>query len=703
MTRWLSWLAVVPLAALAVFSGEVVPRSYLVLSLIAALLGLWRWRVPAARASAALTLAALCALAWRLLQDDFSTHYVWLTSAPEIPWYLKLANLWGGDQGTLLLLGTIGFALAISLCRRPGWGGPGALLTGAAFAAAALVWDPFRATPPEALAETASRAMNAHLTRIWMVFHPPQVFLAFLLFLAPAGAALQALVRGDGDWPALARSYSRWGWFLLSLGTALGMWWAYEDFTYGTLWHWDPVQTGIFVTWCFATAQLHTLRRYRPGGAFALTSPLLGLLTAIAGLATMVITRSPHLASSHRYLGESSLMVFVVLAGLLAVATLVAVGVHLARRPRPRNGVEARLWFAIALFSFAGLIAAGHLTQAYIANATALPRSDDLKPFFETLRRFANAQELVELRAAFAQWDVDGFGLNRWLAPVGCALALIGGHYLLPLRGWRRWLISGAVAVLGLWLALEGQVFGRFYQGLGLTSGKTLALFGWLDFMTVAGLYMAVAALTGWLAALRRRTPARAQLGYEIPVAVIHTGAMVALLAGLSATVLDSYAQRMVSYPDDFGRPLAFPDGYELTVSLEQQGTARDGAFTAIAEVGWSLSDGDRLLVADQGHTVYQDSRPPADGSLGPVRMMCEIIDYRYARYVSESHQMIHPLISRGLTKDVQIWFPALPLEPDAGSQAPLVMKVYPLLSWVWIGLTLILLGHLMVLVTMRR
>lgn len=332
------------------------------------------------------------------------------------------------------------------------------------------------------------------------------------------------------------------------------MWWAYEDFTYGTLWHWDPVQTGIFVTWCFATAQLHTLRRYRPGGAFALVGPLLGLLTAIAGLATMAITRSPALASSHRYLGESSLVVFVVLAGLIATATLVALALFLRRRPRGGKGVEARLWFVIWLFTLAGLIAAGDLVQAYGASALQVARPDDLRPFFETLTRFANAQELDQLRRAFAQWDVDNFSLNRWLAPLGCALALVGGHFLLPLLGWRRWLVSTGAAGLGLWVALDFQVFGRFYQGLGLTSGKTLALFGWLDFLTVAALYMALAALAGWLAALGRRIRPSALLGYEIPVAVVHAGAMVALVAALAATVLDSYAQRMVSYPDDFGR-----------------------------------------------------------------------------------------------------------------------------------------------------
>ncbi len=105
----------------------------------------------------------------------------------------------------------------------------------------------------------------------------------------------------------MSSSSRRLGWLILSLGLASGMRWAYEDFTFGQIWHGDPVQTSVFMVWALATAHLHALRRYRPDGSFALTHPLLGLMTGGAALLSMAVTRSPVLASSHRYVGETSL------------------------------------------------------------------------------------------------------------------------------------------------------------------------------------------------------------------------------------------------------------------------------------------------------------------------------------------------------------------------------------------------------------
>src|SRR5690606_31170275 len=112
------------------------------------------------------------------------------------------------------------------------------------------------------------------------------------------------------------------------------------------------------------------------------------------------------------------------------------------------------------------------------------------------------------------------------------------------------------------------------------------------------------------------------------------------------------------------GQPIALPDGYEVTVWFEGGGAAADGArgegFRSVGKVGWQLVDDGRVLEAGEGHTVYRDDRPPASGEKGPVRLMCEILDYRYARYVSGDSETIHPLIHRGLWPDVQVSPPPL-------------------------------------------
>ncbi|MGI9412253.1 MAG: hypothetical protein ACR2PM_01190, partial [Hyphomicrobiales bacterium] len=144
-------------------------RGLLVLALACAVAGLCaeRWRRVGCRASLVLAGAGLACLAWHLAVDHFGYRYVWLLSAPELPLHLKLANVWGGDEGTLLLLAVMALGFADRLSRRPGWAGPGALAIACAFLVGALIWDPFAATPPELLAEAPSRGMNAHLMSVW--------------------------------------------------------------------------------------------------------------------------------------------------------------------------------------------------------------------------------------------------------------------------------------------------------------------------------------------------------------------------------------------------------------------------------------------------------------------------------------------------------------------------------------------------------
>ena len=130
--------------------------------------------------------------------------------------------------------------------------------------------------------------------------------------------------------------------------------------------------------------------------------------------------------------------------------------------------------------------------------------------------------------------------------------------------------------------------------------------------------------------------------------------------------------------------------------------TAGPGASARSAGSPGSSSVQGEIIEAAGGHAVYRDERPPLAGDYGAVRLMCEILDYRYARYASDSDQMIHPFIHRGAWRDVQVWLPAVEYEQANGRRSrrraarapcPLVLKVYPLMSWLWVGLALMLAG----------
>jgi len=708
------WAAITGMLVLvAQTSGATVERGLVALSLALALVAMFPHynRRLAGALGLALLSAATLSLALRFLYDDFAYHYVWLLSAPALAPYLKVANIWAGDEGTLLLLGLLAMACGLRLSRYRGLAGPGAYLLGAMFIAGALIWDPFRQTPPDLLAETPYRGMNAHLTRFWMAVHPPIVFVSYLLILAPWGAMVEALMLGRGDWKAIATIWSRMAWFMLSAGIAFGMWWAYEDFTYGTLWHWDPVQTGIFVSWSFLTAQLHAQRRYQINGSFAVIHPLLGLLGAASIVLAMAVTRHPALVSSHRYVGETSLPLLLVIMGFLVSVTLLAWLWRLVRlRPVPQSKNERRalIWISIILFMLCGIVALFHIGQAFYAAQMGLPRPDDLKPFFESLSRFTGSAEIQALRAAFAQWDVDNFAMNRWLAPLVAIIALVGGHYFLPFKRRSRWLITSGTVAFGAAVALWIHPIKALFTGTGLTSGKTVAIFPWLDFLAVSLTYL-IASAGYWAFVSGRRHRGSQRWTYYAPLGLVHVGIMVALAAGLSATVFDSYFQKIVDLPEALGERIAFPGGYSLRIDTVDATSRNDGAarrmvdatpFRSIASVEWSLRRGDRIVEQKAGHSVYRDDRPAYRAEKGSFRTMCEMVDYRFARYVSDKTQMIHPLISRGLWRDVQIWVPAVsirkigdrPANSTRGDVA-VVLKIFPLISWVWIGLTASLLG----------
>ncbi len=719
-TRWLGrwWLLAPPLAAVAGLLGPLAERGLVGLALALALASVAMRRYELAGSVAGLLVAANLCLALHLLADDFGYHYVWLYSAPELPVWLKLANLWGGDEGTLLFLAGLLAIAATRLPGRPSFASAGALIGAAWFAGGALIWDPFAPTPAADLARLPSQGMNAHLLSPWMALHPPLVFGAYVLFLAPVGGALQALTGGpDASWARDAQRWLRTGWLILSAGLAAGMWWAYEDFTFGQFWHWDPVQTSVFMVWCLAGAELHGLPRYRAQGRFVRSVPLLVGATATACLISMAITRSAVLASSHRYIGAGSQVLMLASAGLLVVATVAALVLGWRRQgpatPPPAGEPTVLLSIAMLALTAAAAVAAGCLTQALLGAWLGWPRPASLKPFFETLTHWSRAGELQALRAAFAQWDIDRYAANAWLAPVASLLALAGGHYFLPLASRpARWSVTAGVTGLAIAAAIWLQPLRHLFTGTGLTSSSTVAIFPKLDLLAVAALYLLISVVL-WSTGAARRSVAEGRFWrYGLPLALIHGGLMLALFGGSAATILNSYAQKMITWPDDFGQPIRLADGFTVDVRLEDERLGADGArgggFRSIARVGWQLSQDGRIIEREEGHSVYRDDRPPASGDRGPVRLMCEILDYRYARYTGGATQMIHPFIHRGLLRDVQVWLPAIDYAAGlaAGGASPttinreittvpVVLKVYPLIGLLWIGLALTLLGAL--------
>ncbi|MDH1012894.1 cytochrome c biogenesis protein CcsA [Pseudomonas nicosulfuronedens] len=655
------------------------------------------WRALAWPVAVGALCGACLALALHLVADHFQLRYAWLYSSAALPAYLKFSNLWGGDEGTVLLLGTFCMAIALRSAGLPGWAGRGMALIAAWYVATAAWLGPFSATPAEWLAAQPSQGMNAHLQTFWMSLHAPLILCAYAWVLAPAGAALEALGRGGHAYGWVMPRYSRWAWLILSAGIGVGMAWAMEDFTYGQLWHWDPVQTSAFIIWALLGAVLHGARRWRADGAYARLLPALSLLAAAMACGAMAVTRSTVLASSHRYIGTTSWLSHLALAFILLAfaAFYLLSGWRLRKRAGRRRGAsDWTLDVAIYLFAGIGLLALGALLQAHLYEWLEMERPSELKPFFETLTAWATTAEMDSLRRAFDQWDVNGYGLAHWVVPLLAAIGLMGGYSFLRRCGRPRLALLATVlmAAVMFWTGWRGGWLSGGYNGDGMLSQNIVRVLPWLDAALLGGVFLMGSCLLWGMQSLWRSRRV-GNLRYSGGLALVHGGAVIALVGGLAATALNSYQQISIPPGTSFEQWHAVIGGMQMRVSPDSSRPDFSG-YHAVAKV--ELRDGERTLA---GHALFQDSRGNPPAYQGPVRQLCEILDYHYARFASDRGYVLHPFIVRGWSGDLQIWVPAsarLLKEPGDDIESVVVVRRFPFLSLVWVGLITMLFGALM-------
>ncbi len=673
---------------------------------------------------------AIAVLLLALVFDRFELSYVAAYSARRLPVWLKLATIWGGEQGSLLLLAALNALLAWRYRQHSPASSHTLSLLALAFTLAAGWWTVF--APAIGPLVTDGRGMNAHLTSVWMAIHPPAIFLAYALLWAPLGAVLQALHddHAAGQWRAMMLGPALAGWCLLSIGVASGMWWAFQDFNYGQFWHWDPVQTAVLMLWLLATAQLHGARSSLPGRPAPRLLLWTGVLLAWTIPMALWVVRDATLASSHRYVGDTS---WPVLAAVTAAVTLAALwrirsgrrcgsndtavcktGVIEALRAgawattasrtgpggRRRAGGQRRLLHWGALTLLMGAIAVG-AALAYSYACAVAQCNRDFAPFRQSLLSWVQGEEAGRIARAFDQWEVDHFIATALLLPVMAVIVLLVGYtFLRPVvRHAGRWTI--AFALLATAAARLLQPLTQHFDGTGVTTSHTVARLGLLEVLLFACAWPVLATLVWLYRAWQRQ--AGAIWRYSAPVAAIHLGVMALIVGATISTTLDSTRQATLNLPTQYGQAVAIGDGIHLSVQAPQWSTAHDGAIDdaasllAVSEVSMMLSEAGASRPL--GSTVYRDSALELGTGQGvnSFRQRCMVLDHRFARVLERPGLMMHPAISHGLLTDIQLWMPApAPASSDTvDRQVLLIMRRFPLLSMLWTGLILVVSGAL--------
>jgi cytochrome c-type biogenesis protein CcmF len=265
----------------------------------------------AAWAVTALITAASVTLLLAFAVHDFSLRYVWEHSSRAMSIDLVLAAFYSGQQGSLLYWAwTLSLFAAIVLWQQRKSGPHRALMP---YVVAVLMGVEafmtlllgFVATPFEALPRvpTDGVGLNPLLYDEGMRIHPPMLLAGLMSWSVPFAFAIAALASGKlgNEWVALSRRYAMVAWVILGLGNILGAWWAYHVLGWGGYWGWDPVENVALMPWLVGTAFIHSIQMQERRGMLKGWNVALIMVTFFLSIFGTFVVRSGILASVHSF------------------------------------------------------------------------------------------------------------------------------------------------------------------------------------------------------------------------------------------------------------------------------------------------------------------------------------------------------------------------------------------------------------------
>jgi cytochrome c-type biogenesis protein CcmF len=635
---------------------------------------------PRLLASARLGAYATCALiglsvvllAYAFVTHDFRIRYVSRYSDRSMPTHYLLTALWGGQDGSLLWWLLL-LALYITACVRWLQGRYrrlqpyviATLMVIVSFFAVLMIFaaNPFETTITGARAD--GEGLNPLLQSYWMIIHPPALYTGFVGCSIPFSFAVAALVTGrlDSEWTVAVRKWMLFAFLFLSIGNVLGMMWAYEELGWGGFWAWDPVENAACLPWFTATAYVHSTMIQERRNMLKVWNVFLICLTFFLTIFGTFLTRSGLIASVHSF-AQSNIGIFFVWAmGIIiaAVAGLLVWRIPLLRSKSQIEAVASRE----AMFVVNNWALLGGMTFIFVS--TLFPKISEWL------------------------WDesatVGPPFFNRWMAPIGLLIFALMG--LAPLFGWRKtsnvslkraFTLPLAALALAATLHLAfGSRFGLppivpqdvFYSGI---VGVLLAKIGSaLPLVTVSLAAFNLAVIVQEFArgaAARRAAAERRGESESVPLALLR--------------VVEKSRRR-------YG-------GYIVHVGIIAM-------FLGFCGKAWSI-DRETSLVPGQSHQigdyslVYKGARREVD----PAKMMifADVDVKKDGRDITTLHpaKFIYKRMSESPTTEVSllrtfggdVYIVVGNIDPQS-KRATFQFHINPFVSWIWVGLLILIFG----------
>ncbi len=592
---------------------------------------------PLTVAQFALLGTAYATLTYAFVQNDFSVLYVASNSNSALPLPYRIAAVWGGHEGSLLLwmMMLCVWQLAVAkfsrhlpmpvLARILSVMG----LVAVGFLAFTLITsNPFERLIPGA---PDGRDLNPLLQDPGMVIHPPMLYMGYVGFSVAFAFAVAALIGGNLDttWARWTRPWTTVAWIFLTIGIMLGSWWAYYELGWGGWWFWDPVENASFMPWLVGTALVHSLAVTEKRGSFKSWTVLLAILAFSLSLLGTFLVRSGVLSSVHAFATDPRRGLFI----LAFLVIVIGASLTLYAWRAPSVGLGARfallsretllLLNNVLLVVATGAVLLGTL-YPLVLDALGLGKISVGPPYFDTVFVPLMAP-LVFLMGVgpIARWKQadlpDLWTRLRWALGVSIAAA-IGVE-------WATGEI-GALATLGLALAF------------------------WIITSTLTDLFERV---RGGNVLERLKLIPRAMFG----MMVAHVGIAVFIIG---VTMVKGHEVER-----------------DVKMEVGDSTTVRDYTFTfkGVKEV-----QGPNYVAARGIIEVSRDGRVLRE--MNPEKRI----------YRVQQNPMTEAAIDTGLTRDLYVSLG----EPVAGSAGAWIVRVYvkPFVDWIWGGCLLMAFGGLL-------
>ena len=293
-----------------------------VLPLVGAQTGNAAWMAlarPSARGQFVFLVIAYASLTYAFISNDFSVALAARHSNSSLPLVFRITAVWGNHEGSILLWSLILslWTLAVSIFSKQLDQRMLARVLGVMglISCGFLMFTLFTSNPFERMfpAPADGQDLNPLLQDAGMVIHPPMLYMGYVGFVVAFAFAVAALLSGrlDAAWARWSRPWTTVAWSFLTIGIALGSFWAYYELGWGGWWFWDPVENASFMPWLVGTALMHSLAVTEKRGGFKMWTALLAILTFSLSLLGTFIVRSGVLSSVHAFATDPTRGIFI--------------------------------------------------------------------------------------------------------------------------------------------------------------------------------------------------------------------------------------------------------------------------------------------------------------------------------------------------------------------------------------------------------